>query len=136
MRLTAKDDPETIKRYSHVRPASRRGSGRCAVGCSGTAHTCTREAGHSGPHVAHGGLRRILAVWDEGGAARASSESRRRARESRGQGGLPSRRTESLLKRAAQRFVRTFSSIEEVSLFILFVAFVIFAVDWLLRILG
>jgi hypothetical protein len=32
--------------------------------------------------------------------------------------------------------VRTFSSIEEVSLFILFVAFVIFAVDWLLRILG
>jgi hypothetical protein len=75
-------------------------------------------------------------VWDEGGAVRASSESRRRARESRGQGGLPSRRSESLLKGAAQRVVRTFSSIEEVSLFILFVAFVIFAVDWLLRILG
>lgn len=66
MKLTIEKNREALKRYGHIRPASTRGGQICSVRCPGTHRTCTLKWGHSGPHVAHGAFRRVVAVWDEG----------------------------------------------------------------------
>ena len=66
MKLTARDNPETIKRYGHVRKARGWNVRRCARRCPDTPHKCTLHDGHRGPHVAHGLLGRVVAVWDRG----------------------------------------------------------------------
>ncbi|MDT8340631.1 MAG: hypothetical protein RQ751_03885 [Longimicrobiales bacterium] len=70
------------------------------------------------------------------GAAEPSLESRRNRAAARSQGGLPTRRSSGALQEAWGRAVRILTSPEELILLILFVAFVGFAVDWFLRILG
>lgn len=65
MKLTIHDDREQIRRYDHVRPAPRWGGPRCGARCPGTLRHCTLKKGHTGVHVAHGWLRRVVAVWDE-----------------------------------------------------------------------
>lgn len=74
MRLTVEENPETIKRYGHLRPASRWGSVRCGVRCPGTSRSCTLEKGHRGPHAAHGMFKRVVAVWDAGFPVRRSED--------------------------------------------------------------
>lgn len=74
MRLTVEDNPETIKRYGHLKPASLWGSARCGVRCPGSSHTCTLEKGHRGPHAAHGLFKRVVAVWDAGSVVRKSED--------------------------------------------------------------
>lgn len=132
MRLTASKDPETIKRYAHVRPAPPWRS-RCSAACPGIARTCTLEKGHGGPHVAHGRFRKVLAVWAAGDRASRSGERARRV--VRSERGSPEKgRLVSILKALRRGVVP--SSMEEALFLVLFLSFVGFAVDWILRIIG
>lgn len=135
MRLTVRDDPHTIARYRHVK-AARRGKARCSVGEPGTGRSCTRPRGHTGPHVRHGVFGRVLAVWDSAVEVRMSAQTSKRASEARAGSGLLTRRRPWGLAALRGRLARVFSSVEETVFLVLFLAFVGFAVDWLLRILG
>lgn len=64
MKLTLKENPDAIRRYSHIKPSPLLGAQACGAGCPGTKHSCTLAKGHSGLHVAHGRFRRVVAVWD------------------------------------------------------------------------
>jgi len=55
LRLTREENPEEIKTYSHIKPASR-STARCNATYSGTSRTCSSEKYHSGPRVARHGL--------------------------------------------------------------------------------
>jgi hypothetical protein len=63
--LIREKNPTEIQEYSHIKPAPIFGPIRCFEKCQGTARTCTLEKGHGGPHVAHGFLKKVMAVWDE-----------------------------------------------------------------------
>ncbi|MBT8337109.1 MAG: hypothetical protein KJO11_10925 [Gemmatimonadetes bacterium] len=136
MRLTIESDPQTIRRYEHVRPARGWGVERCGVMCTGVERACTRALGHTGPHVAHGRLGRVRAVWDADAATRARPEARSRVVEAARQGGLPSRRSGGALRALVRWATDRVSSVEDLAMLILFLAFLGFAVDWFLRMLG
>jgi hypothetical protein len=136
MRLTIENDRERIGRYAHVRPAPGGPSAQCGAQLSGTKRRCSLAPGHSGPHVAHGAFRRVLAVWDSGSVAVASEESRRNRAQSRTQGGLPSRRSVDPWPLLASRLRVILASPEELFMLILVLAFLGFAVHWLLLIMG
>jgi hypothetical protein len=132
MKLNIEEDRETIKRYKHIRPAPW-GSVTCSARCPGTLRTCTLKRGHSGPHVAHGTLKKVVAVWDkdaksEGEAKGAVSALTRTPGRSRGFfGALITLRNRVIPKPHAV----------EAGLFLIFaLAMVGFAIDWALRILG
>ena len=142
MRLTAEEHPEAIKRYAHVRAARGWRARPCGDRCAGTARSCTRERGHRGPHVAHGPLRRVVAVWDAKPGMAAPEPLRRPANagppKRRAPGdpvGLP-HRTQGPLEALRARLARAFASAEEIVFLIFFLAFVGFAVHWLLLIMG
>lgn len=141
MLLTIEEHPEAIRRYAHVARAGGWGSSVCGSGLEGTARTCTRPRGHSGPHVAHGSWRKVLAVWDGagGGAApRVSPRSGRPApsgRAPRRPVGLPSR-PRGLVQLLRDALTRALSSAEEIAFLVFFLAFVGFALHWLWLILG
>lgn len=65
--ITRKDNPEEINKYAHIK----RGpmfSPHCFDKCpDGSLTTCSREKGHSGPHVAHVGFFKpyVSVVWDD-----------------------------------------------------------------------
>lgn len=67
MIINRKDNPEEIKKYEHIR----RGPmdfPHCFAKCPNSIIvTCSRNIGHSGPHVAHGGwfTPHVYTVWDE-----------------------------------------------------------------------
>jgi hypothetical protein len=134
MRLTLETDPESVKRYRHVKPARGFGVRTCGVKLTGTARACTRARHHRGPHVAHGSLGKVLAVWDADTAA----VSRPRARPTAG-GARELREAEEpagpldLLRKV---FARIDLSVEAVAFIILFIALVAFVIDWLLMIVG
>lgn len=65
MRFTKKEHPEQVKQYGHIEPAPVFGPLRCFARCPGTHLTCTLSKRHNGPHVAHGSLKEVTAVWDE-----------------------------------------------------------------------
>jgi hypothetical protein len=134
MKLTVEHDSETIGRYGHVRPAPIWG-GRCSARCPGSMRTCTLGRGHRGTHIAHGIFRKVLAVWDEDVEVRPSGDTTTRAAGDRARTGLRKRALVSL-EALRDRVARLFTSVEEVSLLILFLAFVWFAIDWALRIIG
>ena len=69
MKLTVEEHPDRIKRYSHMKPAPAWGGRRCGGVFPGTARLCTLAKGHRGPHVHHGALGRVKAVWDAAGTA-------------------------------------------------------------------
>jgi len=71
MKLTISENRDAIRRYAHVRPVSRFAGDPCGVRCPGTWHRCSLKKGHTGIHVAHGLLRRVVAVWDEDARATA-----------------------------------------------------------------
>lgn len=134
MRLTVETDPESIKRYRHVKRVRGLGARACGAKLPGTARACTLARQHRGPHVAHGRLSRVVAVWDvEAEAvarprARPTAGSAREVRKAREPGGPV-----ELLREA---FTRLDLSVEGVALFVLFVALVAFVIDWLLMIVG
>lgn len=136
MKLTVEENPETIKRYGHLRPAPRWGVDRCSALCPGTSRTCTLEAGHRGHHVAHGLFRRVVAVWDSGGQAQKAHRRAKRTgaavrRISNPGGGLA-----AAIRAFWGRLRRRPPSLEGAFLFVLAVSMVVFALDWALRILG
>ena len=136
MRLTAKDHPESIRRFAHIRPV--RGGAVCGARWTATEHACTREARHRGPHVAHGRLRRVMAVWDTGREATGSllpvpsADSSPRAPVGRGRPvGLKAGGERGTLRGLGRTLLRMIVDIEELALLLMFLAFVYFALDWL-----
>lgn len=113
---------------------------RCGRVCPGTSYTCTRERGHRGPHVAHGLLGRLRAVWDAP-AGRPEEPSRKtgpssRAPRRRGRPvGLRKEGSKSFLESAGKALKFLDEHGEEIALIVFFLAFVWFAVDWLMIIL-
>jgi hypothetical protein len=144
MRLTVEEHREALKRYRHIKPAPGGKGAACSVRCPGTARTCTRRKGHGGPHVAHGFLRKVVAAWDSDPAAQATRSPVRREQEARARNGLRTGRPAGLrtrpptglLEALRKRLVRLISSVEELALLVLFLAFVGFAVHWFLLLLG
>ena len=136
MRLTLEQDRETIKRYSHIKPARGWRTKLCSTMCRGTAHTCTLAKDHRGPHVAHGLFKKVIAVWDSGTEDRASGEVVSLASGGRGRSGLLTSRKVGILQSLRDRVASTVSSVDELVFLLLFLAFVAFAIQWLLLILG
>lgn len=140
MRLTVEEHREAIKRYRHIKRASGRRATLCSTRYPGGERTCTRVKGHSGPHVAHTFLRRVVAVWDSGPGARASGPTMRRDTQPTARSGLPLRRPVGLRTRSPVGvleglrglFVRAVSSVEEISFILLFLVFVVLAIEVLL----
>lgn len=127
MRLTVEQNPESIKRYGHVKPA--RGTSKCYVRCPGTTRTCSLEKGHRGPHVAHGLFRRVVAVWDVGAdstpVAAPKLHIRRRPRRPIG---TRSTSPVGFVEALRDLVRRAASSLEEIAWLTFFIAFVGFAV--------
>ncbi len=144
MRLTAEEHGVAVERYAHVKPARGWKAETCGRMLRGVRRSCTRETGHRGPHVAHGRFGRPLAVWDEGAApTKARGGVPRSARgESAGRKPVPGKplglrepRSQGLLRTTWDHLTRIFSSVEDLALLVMFLAFVFFAIDWLLLIL-
>lgn len=136
MKLTIKDSPERLKRFSHIKPASKRGSVLCSVTCPGTLHTCTRERGHPGPHVAHARFNRVVAAWESGvdltkfeGRARRPVAPPARTPDQGGQG-------KAVWKAFRKWAVRRWENLDELLLFILAMSMAGFAIDWFFRAVG
>ena len=135
VRLRVEEHARAIRRYRHVKPA-RGGSAKCSLRCPGTSHTCTLAKGHRGPHVAHGSFRKVVAVWDSGARAEPAARTVHRGSGAKAPIGLRSRRPAGLLEVFRALLARAVSSGEELVLAICFLAFVWFAIDWILLILG
>ncbi len=136
MKLTVKENPETIKRYGHIKPAPRWGAVRCSAKCPGTLSTCTLKKGHSGRHVTHGRFRSVVAVWDEGIELRSSEARAKRAVGAIARNGPRDGGLVAVVGVFRRRVMRRAPSLEEVFLLILALSMVGFAIDWALRILG
>jgi hypothetical protein len=65
MKLTHKKNPHEIAQFKDVEPAPLFGDLRCFAPCEGETFTCTLADGHTGPHVAHGFFKKVIAVWDD-----------------------------------------------------------------------
>lgn len=128
----ATGDRTTLSRYKHVKPVLP-WQERCGRVAPGSTRVCTREPGHRGPHVSHGFFRRVVAVWEAVGQRAARPAARQPAR--RRPVGLRAKGSSSLLDRIgiAAKFVD--EHVEEIALAVFFVAFVWFAIDWLMIIL-
>ena len=136
MKLTIEENPERIRRFSHIKPAPRWGVALCSASCPGVPRTCTLKRGHAGPHVAHGAFRRVVAVWDKGIKLRKVEEKNKRAvrttvRSDTGEGGPV-----AALWALWGRIARKEQSMEEVFLLLFALSMVGFAIDWAARILG
>ena len=140
MRLSARDNPETIRRYQHLRRA-RWGARACGAGWPDGGRRCTREGAHRGPHAAHTRLGRVVAVWDDGAPRpssgnfapldpRADQPRKSTVPATRRPVGLRSA-SGSWLTAAGRRMLKMVLDIEELALFLMFIAFVYFAIDWL-----
>lgn len=140
MRLTAEKHPETIKRYAHLKAVRGWRTDPCAARDPGGARLCTREEGHRGPHAAHGRFGKVIAVWDGG---RAPGRAAATVEHGRGRGAHPKGSPVGLRKDPRERTLRRLlaqslrgTSVEDVAMIILFVAFVWFAIDWMMMIMG
>jgi hypothetical protein len=136
MRLTLEDNPESLKRYGHLRPARAGGLEQlCHDRCPGTRHRCSREKGHREPHVAFGLFRKVVAVWDKGAQeampSRAPSPAEKRSAR---RGPRRARRAPTLFARLRDFLGAPFSSFEELAWAMFFLVFVGFAVGGFLLI--
>ena len=134
MRLTREENPESLRRYQHIKPARAGVSRQCLQLCPGTTRTCSREKGHAGPHVAFGLFRRVSAVWDGGEAGAGSRPPGRVRSPKRTPIGLRSGRPAGPLDGIKTFLLSAFSSFEELAWAVFFVAFVLFAVGGFLLI--
>jgi len=128
MKLTIEKDRERLKRFSHIQRAPPWMGSRCERRCPGSRRECSRKKGHPGPHVAHGILGRVLAVWDEGARIGAAPKTS-------GAGKVPGKKAGTLKEWLGSLPARV-PSIEDSFLLLLALAMAGFAVDWALRILG
>jgi len=64
--LTRNENPEEIKKYSHIKPAPL-SIPHCfePFPLPGTRMTCSLEPFHTGPHIAHGLFKKVYAVWED-----------------------------------------------------------------------
>jgi len=150
MRLTVEEHPEAIRRYAHLKPARGFRALLCRAALAETGRSCTREAGHRGPHVAHGRFSRLLAVWESGGSSNAGASSGRRRTEAgraRARTGVSRRRvgekrpvglrerdSPGLAGRGLQILIRFLKSPDEVAFVFLFVLFVYWGIRWTIMI--
>lgn len=135
MRLTIEDNPERLKRYSHVKPASRKDGVPCSAQCPGSTRTCTLKRGHAGPHVAHKGvIKKVVAVWDKGLKLQDVDEVaiQRMVAQAKPASG----RWRSLWKTIRGKHLPTPQTVEAVIFLLLALSMVGFAIDWALRIAG
>ena len=139
MKLTIEKNPESIKRYQHVRPAPRWGSSTCGRQCPGTVRSCTLEKNHRGPHVAHTKFGKVVAVWDRTAQIR-SPEARKKATRNTKSTFVPAkggnRGMAVTLKTIWGRLTGGSFTLEDGFLLLLALAMVGFAIDWALRIIG
>jgi hypothetical protein len=135
VKLTLRENPETIKRYGHIKPARGFRTSVCGTKCRGTVHRCTLESGHRGYHVAHGFLSKVVAVWESDSGAQPSAEAVSRALESQERRGLRKRKQVGTLEALWGRVVNTISDVEQLALFVMLIAFVGFAIHWMSLIL-
>lgn len=140
MRLTVEEHRESLKRFGHVKSA-RRGAPACSVRCPGSTRCCTRERGHSGPHITRGFLNRLLAAWDSGAAAEPSTQGKQDMRPSHAVHrpkkrpiGLPLRRPLGVLGTIRTFLAHATGSMEEIVWLLFALAFVGFAVGAVLLI--
>lgn len=144
MRLTVEEHREAIKRYSHIKPARGWRTRLCSKVCPGPARTCGRAKGHRGPHAAFARFGKVVAVWESGTGTEASPESSSRISTARDASarrrgrpvGLRTRESVGLLQSLKDLVVGSFSSVEEIVFIIMFIAFVKFAFDWIMLIMG
>lgn len=134
MRLTVEEDPETIKRYGHVKPGRAWGGGLCSVQCPGTVRTCTLEKRHRGPHVAHGRFKKVVAVWDAGREVRRSAGSVRPSAAPRTPREVWTGGVGGPLQALWSRIVALTPSVGDIALLLLLVGFVVFSIQWFLLI--
>ena len=134
MRLTVEEHPETIKRYGHIRPGSFWAGTLCAARCPGTARSCTLTKAHRGPHVAHGPFKKVVAVWDREEGRKPAKRPAGRGVKARSQAAVDSAAGQAL---AALRGlgVRLTASFDEVLMFVFFIGFAVFVLDWFRRLL-
>lgn len=131
MRLTAERDPETIKRYAHIKPARKWGSTPCSARCPGTSRSCTLAAGHRGPHVAHAAFGKVVAVWDGDTDVRTSVGRLRSSLEARAETGLRKEKPTTSLAALLRQMLPTSFSVEEAAFIALFLVIVGLAFYWL-----
>lgn len=136
MRLTAETNPAGLKRYRHVRPARVPKDSLCAASCGDTRHSCDLAKGHSGPHVAHGLWRNVVAVWTTDAVAQDTASELRRPPRANSPVGLRAGRPTGVAEALWERVVRTISSLDELFFLVLFLAFVGFVIYWGLLIVG
>lgn len=143
MRLTVEDNPETVRRYAHIKPSRGPRTRLCSARCPGTKHNCTRAKDHRPPHVAHGLLGKVLAVWDSGSATARRptvdppakpTAGRRTGYRTPSSPGLDSE--VRIFEALRERLSRVISSPDELLFIILFVAFVGFVIHWFTLIAG
>jgi hypothetical protein len=139
LRLTVEDNPEAVKRYRHIKPASVLRKRPCATVWRDQRHTCTREKGHRGPHVAHSLFRQVVAVWESVGAREVVGEAVGRKSQARTRNdlrgrpvGLRGKSSGSVLKILVGLVRRAISSPDEIAFVLLFAVFVWFAIEVLL----
>ena len=136
MKLTIEKNPESIKRYQHVRPAPRWASSTCGLPCPGTVRSCTLERGHRGPHVAHTKFGRVVAVWDRTAQIQSPGSGRKLGKPKPTPGKGRDRGVAVVLKMIWGRLTSGSFSLEDAFLLLLALAMVGFAIDWALRIIG
>lgn len=136
MKLTARNDSQRIKRYSHIKPARGWRVDVCGTSCPGTGHTCTREKSHRGPHVSHGWFGRVVAVWDADTAVRASTDRMRTALRASSRRELRKTPPAGTLSSLLSRVGRLVGSVDQVVFLILLLAFIGFAIQWFLLVRG
>lgn len=86
--------------------------------------------------MAHGSFRKVVAVWDSGTRAQPAARTVHRGSGAKAPIGLRSRRPAGLVEALRALVARAVSSGEEIVLAICFLAFVWFAIEWVLLILG
>ncbi|GMV05747.1 MAG: hypothetical protein AMXMBFR53_20240 [Gemmatimonadota bacterium] len=140
MKLTREANREAVRHYDHVGRAPVLGGDPCDARCSGVRHRCTREAGHTGPHVAHGLLGRVLVVWDgdpRAGLPAPRHEPHRGARRKGRRPRIPMRPTKPGKPLPVwERLLSDPHLVETATLVILGVGMVLAGLDWILRIMG
>ena len=135
MRLTIEDNPERIKRYSHVKPASSKDGVPCSAQCPGSTRTCTLKRSHAGPHVAHQGLfRKVVAVWDKG--LKLQDVDQAAIQRVVAQNRPASGRWAVVWRTIRDHLVPKPQTVETVLFLLLALSMVGFAIDWALRIAG
>lgn len=136
MKLTIKENPDAIRRYAHIRPASPMAARVCSTQCPGTNHTCTLQRGHSGVHVAHGRFRKVVAVWDRHARIQEPKQITRAGKKAAivRKGKKDGRAAR--IRGWVGRFVPSSHSIEAVFLLVLLLGMVGFAIDLAIRIFG